>query len=58
MREIVKRETIETSIAAGRSASRWATCVACIRSVCESASVWALGERLEEGGAVLRASLL
>ena len=33
MREIVKRETIETSIIAGRSASRWATCVACIRSV-------------------------
>ena len=25
MREIVKRETIETSIAAGRSASRWVT---------------------------------
>ena len=33
MREIVKRETIETSITAGRSASHWATCVACIRSV-------------------------
>ena len=33
MREIVKRETIETSIIAGRSASRWVTCVACIRSV-------------------------
>ena len=33
MREIVKRETIETSITADRSASRWVTCVACIRSV-------------------------
>ena len=32
MREIVKRETIETSIAADCSASHWATCVACIRS--------------------------
>lgn len=32
MREIVKRETIETSIVLGRSASRWVTCVACIRS--------------------------
>ena len=32
MREIVKRETIGTSIVSGRSASRWATCVACIRS--------------------------
>ena len=31
MREIVKRETIETSIAVDCSASHWATCVACIR---------------------------
>jgi hypothetical protein len=32
VREIVKRETIETSITADRSATRWATCEACIRS--------------------------
>jgi hypothetical protein len=41
VREIVKRETIETSIAISR-----------LRLVCESASVWASGERLEEGGVV------
>ena len=32
MREIVKRETIETSIGLGCSASHWATCAACIQS--------------------------
>ena len=39
MREIVKRETIETSIAISR-----------LRLVRESASVWASGERSGEGG--------
>ena len=47
MREIVKRETIETSIAISR-----------LRLVRESASVWASGERLEEGGVVLRVNSL
>ncbi len=32
MREIVKRETIETSITFGCSAANWATCLRCIQS--------------------------